>query len=277
MFSMVQSSLRFRGVPVFDRDLGDAQARPGLRDQARRRRDAEPRGEASALVEEEGLAVLAHQLQRPPGEQHDLRGAVMRQRPGDLRRAPAVDEQQVAGERHPLQRVHPGAGGGDERAAGRADVPRDRDGGIEQAAALLPRRRDARHGVRLLQPPPGALAGLGFQPRQLARAFHPGEPRLDLFQQVGLGHRPGGAAHAQVLRGRGPRQCRREQQGGGKDRGERASHRAASDRPVPEAGAMSSRTSSGPVSGPSRPSHGISGMATARPRIRSRGTRPISA
>ena len=34
---------------------------------------------------------------------------------------------------------------------------------------------------------------------------------------------------------------------------------------------------SGPTSGPSSPSQGMSGMAIARPRMRSRGTRPISA
>ena len=108
--------------------------------------------------------MAAHQVERPAGEQHDLRRPPAflfpGQRPGDLGRAPAVDEQQVAGERDPLQRVDPRPGGGDQDAIGRPDVPRDRDGRVEQAAAFLPGRRDARHGVRLFQLRPGALAGL---------------------------------------------------------------------------------------------------------------------
>ena len=64
----------FRCVPVLDRDLGDAELRPGLFDQRRRRRDSEPGRKTAALVEEEGPAVSAREVEGPPGEQHDLRG-----------------------------------------------------------------------------------------------------------------------------------------------------------------------------------------------------------
>ena len=156
--------------------------------------------EPTAHVEEEGPAVPAHQVERPAGEQHDLRGPPAflfpGERPGDLGRAPAVDEQQVAGERDPLQRVDSRPGGGDERAVRGADVPRDRDGGVEQAAAFLPGGRDARHGVRFFQLRPGALARLPLHAAQRAGPFHLDEPRLDFGQQVRLRNRPGRAAHA---------------------------------------------------------------------------------
>ena len=74
-----------------------------LRDQDRRQAEPEPGGQTPARVEEEGTAVAAHQVERPPGEQHDLRRPPAflfpGERPGDLGLAPAVDKQQVAGER----------------------------------------------------------------------------------------------------------------------------------------------------------------------------------
>ena len=79
-------------------------------------------------------------------------------------------------------------------------------------------------------------------------------------QQIGLGDRPGLAAHAEVGRRHGPRS--------GHDR---------QDRGREDGGAARHRPSSGPTSGPSRPSQGMSGSATARAVTRSRGTSPISA
>ena len=70
------------------------------------------------------------------------------------------------------------------------------------------------------------------------------------------------------VRMEGPRPAGR--QGRGKQHGGGSRHRRASpDSPA--------RTSSGPTSGPFRPSQGRSGRAMARPRIRSAGTGPISA
>ena len=249
--------------------------------QRRRRLDTEPLGKASAGVEEEGPPVLPHQVERPPGQQHDLRRPVMGQRPGDFRLAPAVDEQQVAGERHALQGVDPGSGGGDQRAVRRADVPLDDDRRIEQAVAFPRCRRNTGHGTGFLQLSPGAGAGFVLQPRKLAGALHLQKPGLDLRQQVRLGDRPCGAADAQVLR-----RCRPGHAKDGRQRKRsqgpeqyRQAHGAASTtghgRMVADPSPGSN--SSGRTSGPCNPSHGMSGSATARPRIRSRGARPTSA
>ena len=171
--------------------------------------------------------------------------------------------------------------------------------GIEQAAAFLHGGRDARHGIRLFQLRPGALAGLPVQTGQLAGPFHLDEAGLDLRQQVRLGDRPGRAAHAEILRRRW--RCRGKRQGDGKGSGGERPEGRAAVRPGhglalvggPDRASSSSRAgggvsagcgrttdgpaSSGPASGPFSPSQGMSGRATARPRIRPRGTRPISA
>ena len=119
-----------------------------------------------------------------------------------------------------------------------------------------------------------------LQARQLARALHLQKPRLDLFEQVRLCYRPGRAAHTEILR-RNRDGNRREDRG--KQQSGHAHHRCAS-----AAGSAASSfdtrgggpswacgrivvapgagpVSSGPTSGPFRPSQGMSGMAMARP------------
>ena len=81
---------------ALDRDLCNAELRSGLLDERGREAQPEPGRETAALVEEEGPAMRSAEVEGPPGEQHDLRGLRMVQRPGDLRLAAAVDEQQVA-------------------------------------------------------------------------------------------------------------------------------------------------------------------------------------
>ena len=137
-------------------------------------REPEPCRKPPALVEEDGLAVTAREVEGPPGQQHDLRRPPVRERPGDLGVAPSVDEQEIAGERHAGQRVEPGAGRRDERAVRRADIAVHDDRGIEQARTAFPRRRDPRHRLRRLQPCPGAGAGLRFE------AFHRPYKRLSV-------------------------------------------------------------------------------------------------
>ncbi len=162
---------------------------PGRVDQAGRRRDAEPRRERPACVEEEGPAVPAHQVERAAGEQHDLRGADMRQRPGDLGVPPSVDEQQVARERHALQRAAAGTGLAHPQGDGACGRPAGDGGGRplrpQRAGRRGPghdrgRHRAARH------PPCRALevhghgqplrrAASGQAQRRGAARPHPGE------------------------------------------------------------------------------------------------------
>ena len=177
------------------------------------------------------------------------------------------------------QRVHPGTRGGDQRAVRQPDVPFDDDRRIEPSAARFPRRRDARHRHRLFQPRAGGRSRIPFDPGHVARALHGRQPRLDLFEQVRLGDRPGRAAHAEV-RGEGGQGGQNGRYGHGCREPPQGCPARARHRRLPaesDSGPGSFRTSSGPTSGPSSPSHGMSGMAMARPRIRVRGTSPISA
>ena len=145
----------------------------------------------------------------------------------------------------------------------------------------FPGRRDAGDRLRFLQPRPGAGPGFPLDPGELTGALHCAKPRLDLFQQVRLGDGPGRTAHAEVLRRRRSghtedgRQRKRRQ---GPERSGQA-HGAAPGgghgRTVTDPSPGSN--SSGPTSGPLSPSQGRSGRAIARPRMRARGTRPISA
>ena len=115
-----------------------------------------------------------------PAEQHDLRGAVMRQRPGDLRFPPTVDEHQVPRQWHPLQRIDPHPGRGDENPVRPADVALDDDGGIERAAAMLlvAGAMSSTGGGSSIRAP-RALAGFRSRtaPARRSAAFRGGAPR----------------------------------------------------------------------------------------------------
>ena len=269
--SLPSSTASSRGISV------DAQMRAVAAHQRGRGGDAEARGEPPALVEEEGPPVAPREIERTPRQQDDLRRPAVRERPGDFRVAPAVDEQQIAGERGMDEGVDPRPGAGDERAVGRADVAGDLDRGVEGPRARQARGRDPGDRLRFLQSRTDALTRLRLEARHLAGALQFVEPRLDLHEKIGLGHRPAFAANAEVLRGqrRRRRRDRHRHEADGREgpEGRETHHRRVSGTSVSAAGPASS----GPTRGPSRPSQGISGSAIARPRMRSRDTGPISA
>ena len=192
--------LRFCVGRIVERDLGDPQLRAGAHDQRGRGAQTEAGRDPPALVEEEGAAMGAGEIERAAAGEDDFRGPRMGQRPSHLDRPRAVDEQQIAAERQALKRIDPRAGGGDDRAVRRQDVALDRDRRIEQPRAPLPRRPQSPRRARgaLMRPCARACAS------DSRRASSPEdssavEPSADLRQQVRLGDHPHRAAHAQIL------------------------------------------------------------------------------
>ena len=217
-----------------DRDFGDAQPRSGLLDQARREPEAEARARRPPWSKKKGRRCRRIRSSGRPASSTIFAGRPLSSSWASAQaisasRLPSTNSRSRASVMRSsgLTRV-PAAAISAPSAC--PDVPRDRNRGVPQPAAFLRGGRDAREGIGFLQLPPGIGAGFLFQPRQRARAFHFDQTRLDLRQQVGLRDRPGRAAHAEVLRGRGGRNARGRQGGqcGGEQQGGGAHHRGSS-------------------------------------------------
>ena len=230
----------------------------------RRRSQAEPGRQAPALVEEEGPAVPAGEVEWTAGEQHDRGSARATERPRHFPVAAAVNEEQVAAEWRVVEGIEPRPGRGQHCSVRQPDIAVEDDRRVKQARAVRDGRRNSGHRRRRLEPRADAGPRLILDRRHGARPLQFEEAGFEHLQQVGLGDRPGLAADAQVLGCRGHL---------GQDR-KRYRDR---DGRYPSEGSAHGAGSSGPTRGPSKPSHGRSGNATASARMRSRGTNPISA
>ena len=176
---------------------------PGLFDQARRRRDAEARGEASALVEEEGPAGAAasgRAAGRPAARSsRGVHGPAPRRLsaarlPSTNSRSRARAVRSSGFTRVPAAAINtPPSGVRMSRATVMA--------GSQRRLRSSRRRRDAGHRLRFLQPlPPATLARASCSSRASSpERFHLDEPRLDL-RPAGRARRPARSRRAR----RGP-------------------------------------------------------------------------
>ena len=115
-------------------------------------------------------------------------------RPRDLASVTGVEEQQVLGQRHHLERVLARAGGEQQPPLGVDDVAVEREARIEvEGARRLGARAGPRTGCGLLHGLDAAGPGLLLRRLQFAAAFLVAQALLDEVQQVRLGDAVGRA------------------------------------------------------------------------------------
>ena len=103
--------------------------------------------------------------------------------------------------------IDPRSGSMDQLAFGAADIGGKRDRRIERPAAIFARADQAADWVRPVDPRDGASLQFLVETGSLARLFHCGEARMDLFQEVALDDREDRAALAVVARLQAGREC----------------------------------------------------------------------
>src|SRR3546814_7081703 len=110
------------------------------------------RDQLAVLVEVKAPLPRLHQLQRCALGQDELGARRNPERPGELVRIVAIEKQEVAAQRHAVERVHPGPAGMDELALGAPDIGLERDRRIKAPAASRARPDEARDRLGPVDP-----------------------------------------------------------------------------------------------------------------------------
>jgi hypothetical protein len=212
------------GTPPFV----DTQPQPFLRHQGRHLGDAQAAGEQSLLVVVDREVPGLHQVQVGAADQDRLHPALVEgdQLPGaaNLTRVAGIEEQQVPGQRHHLQRVLARAGGKQQFSLGAEDVAIQREARVEVEGPHRFGRTQAGDRRRILHGRDAPFPDLRFKAPEFAAAFLRAQALLDHLEQMGFADLVGRPDDAQV---HGPcasrAQHQTEHQGSGHDA---AFHRA---------------------------------------------------